>query len=124
MKRQPKILVIEDNADLRFMYRHALEMDGAHVTAAESGAVALEVLSSTELPDLIMLDLTLPEMSGVEFLQKLKQDDRFKTVRIIIISGFDDLKLRTEGFNIWKHLKKPFELNQLTKLIEELKQSF
>ena len=69
------VLVVEDNADLAFGLRATLEFEGYRVSVAENGEDGLrEALESD--PDLILLDLMLPELSGYEVLRRLRPNDR------------------------------------------------
>ncbi|MBX6365992.1 MAG: response regulator, partial [Gemmatimonadetes bacterium] len=69
----PRILVIEDNADLAFGLRNNLEIEGHEVDLAGNGAEAFE-MAARAAPDLVILDLMLPGMDGYELLRRLRQD--------------------------------------------------
>lgn len=70
----PRILLIEDNKFLVKMYKTKLELEGYEVDVAYNGTQGLEQLRKKK-PDLILLDLLMPEMDGFEFMVKLKQED-------------------------------------------------
>jgi len=83
----PRILVIEDEELLRNLYTELLEMKGYHVETANDGKIALEKLNETRKPDLILLDINMPHMDGVEFLRIIKSNNKLKRVPVIVITG-------------------------------------
>ncbi len=88
------ILVIEDTELLRRMYSDRLEQEGYRVLTAPDGAEALTILRSNA-PDLILLDLLMPRMSGLEVLDLIKQDPRRRDIPVIILSNLgqeEDIK--------------------------------
>jgi len=83
----PRILVIEDEELLRNLYSGLLEMKGYHVETANDGKIALEQLNETRKPDLILLDINMPHMDGVEILRIIKSNNKLKRVPVIVITG-------------------------------------
>jgi signal transduction histidine kinase/DNA-binding response OmpR family regulator len=83
-----RIMVIEDEEPVRDMVSSMLKKEAWHVIEADNGQVALDKLEE-DLPDLIILDLMMPVMDGFEFLQKIKQDDRYNNIPIIILTADD-----------------------------------
>ena len=83
----PKILVVEDDQDLRFLYKTALESAGYQVELADDGFEALKVVRTHE-PDLILLDLLLPHMGGMEFLRAYGIA-RHPHVKVILLSNLN-----------------------------------
>src|ERR1700723_825820 len=83
------ILVVEDNADDSFLLTRQLAR--AHfedcVTVIGNGQDALEYLQRSSVPLAVFLDLRLPGMSGVELLEKIRQDDRLRSVPVIVMTG-------------------------------------
>jgi len=80
------VLIVEDTELLRRMYSDRLAQDGYRVLSASDGLEALSVLR-TDTPDLILLDLIMPKMSGLEVLELLKKDPRLKDVPVLILSN-------------------------------------
>jgi len=80
------ILVVEDTELLRRMYADRLTQDGYRVLPAADGLEALSVLR-TDTPDLILLDLIMPKMSGLEVLELVKKDPRLKDIPVLILSN-------------------------------------
>jgi twitching motility two-component system response regulator PilH len=81
-----RILVVEDNHDLRAMFRDALSIAGFHVTEASDGLQALRCLDN-ERPDLVVLDLRLPQISGVEIHDDLAANIQTRNIPIVVVSG-------------------------------------
>jgi DNA-binding response OmpR family regulator len=80
-----KILIIEDQAGFRLIYRGVLESDGYEVLEAASGEKGWE-LAKTKIPDMILLDLILPDFSGYEVLTKIRDNEETKNIPVIIFS--------------------------------------
>lgn len=80
------ILVVEDTDLLRRMYADRLTADGYRVIAAADGLEALSALR-TDTPDLILLDLIMPKMSGLEVLELVKKDPRLKDIPVLVLSN-------------------------------------
>ncbi len=86
-----KIAIIEDDLEIKDMYRIKLELGGYEVVSAENGADALKLIKS-EKPDLVLLDLLLPEKDGYEVLEELKKSDdkHIKSIPVIVISNLSN----------------------------------
>ncbi|OHB17466.1 MAG: hypothetical protein A2749_01565 [Parcubacteria group bacterium RIFCSPHIGHO2_01_FULL_45_26] len=82
-----KILMVEDDRFLREIAAKKLEVEGFVVISATGGTEALEYLGKNGKPDIIILDLILPGMSGFEILEKVKQDENLKNIPVIILSN-------------------------------------
>jgi len=82
-----EILVAEDEADIAVILREILEMAGHHVTLAIDGAMALELLESNPLPDIILTDLKMPRMSGRRLVETLRSDPRTAALPVVLITG-------------------------------------
>ena len=85
-KHMSKILLIEDNEMNRDMLSRRLERRGYHVVSAESGELGIS-LAQLELPDLILMDVTLPEMDGWETTRQLKADSSTRHIPIIALTA-------------------------------------
>ena len=81
-----RILVIEDEELLRNLYAELLEMKGYKVDTSADGQNALEFLSDTR-PDLMLLDVNMPNLDGIEFLRKIKTDNKLKKIPVLLITG-------------------------------------
>ena len=86
MQTKQKIAVIEDDEPIQQMYAFKLESSGFSVCVAKNGAQGLTVIEKNR-PDLILLDLMMPEMNGDEMLQKLRQHDWGANIRVIVLTN-------------------------------------
>ena len=81
-----RVLIVEDDENTRQQWRRILSREGCEVNEAENGRLALERLTQA-LPDLIILDLIMPEMDGFEFLVELRKQPAFKTVPVVVVTA-------------------------------------
>ena len=82
-----KILVADDEPDLRALLADRLEEAGHEVTEAENGQVAVQQVER-ELPDLVLLDVLMPMMNGIQVLQRLRNDPATKSLPVIMLTAF------------------------------------
>jgi CheY-like chemotaxis protein len=82
------VLIVEDDARTRKMLRTRLEKQGWPVSEAENGRIALERLAET-LPDLILLDLMMPEMDGFQFVDQLRKSQGWRDIPVIVVTAKD-----------------------------------
>jgi DNA-binding response OmpR family regulator len=109
--RAPRVLVVEDDEDIAQALQRSLRMEGYEVRAAGDGNAALEHGRSFA-PDLVILDLGLPGVDGIEVAKRLRADD---DVPILILTARDALESRVEGLDAGAddYLVKPFERQEL-----------
>jgi PAS domain S-box-containing protein len=82
------VLVVEDESEMRRRLRTTLSDEGWKVEEAENGRIALDVLSTVR-PNLILLDLMMPEMDGFEFLAELRHDQSYRGIPVVVVTGAD-----------------------------------
>ena len=104
------ILVVDDNASNRGLLLRRLEREGHQVVEARSGRQALQILGTEEI-DLILLDLMMPDMNGLQVLERLKGNKRLRNIPVIMISGLQetDSVIRCIGAGAEDYLPKPFD---------------
>jgi two-component system, OmpR family, response regulator MprA len=109
--RSPRVLVVEDDEDIAQALQRSLRMEGYEVRAAADGRAALEH-GRTFAPDLVILDLGLPEMDGIEVARHLREND---DVPILMLTARDAVESRVEGLDAGAddYLVKPFERQEL-----------
>lgn len=123
MSRTLCILLIEDDKIEKMKVTRTLETLGLHhkVREANNGEEALEILNGSEsLPDIILLDLNMPKLNGLEFLQILKNDDKIKFLPVIVVTtsaNYKDVK-RCYEIGIAGYITKPLKYE---KYVEKLK---
>jgi len=111
-----KVLIVEDNSDVRRLYAIGLNQRGFQVKLAANGAEAFERITS-ERPDVILLDWVMPLMDGSEMLNKLSSDGA-PHVPIIVISGHQPPTDKLLDPRIRRWLTKPVTIEQLVAEIE------
>lgn len=117
----PKVAIIEDDQAISQMYRFKFEAEGFTVETAENGKLGLELVLSMK-PDIILLDLMMPEMTGDEMLAKLRKDSWGKNVKVIILTNMgeqeipDDVKALGVSAVILKADMTPRQVADLVKL--------
>lgn len=115
-----KVLVVEDDSDTRQLYCELLEAESISTLAAGTGQAGLAHLAGPEPIQAILLDLSLPDMTGMDFVEKLRKDPKRRDVKVIVVSGWDNLRAKAEALGVWAYLRKPFSLPSLTSLIHSL----
>lgn len=110
----PHILIVEDEAAIREMLHIALDKAGFSVAEAADVPQA-RLLIFNHLPDLILLDWMLPDMSGLEFARQLKKDSRTKELPIIIVTAKTEESDKVRGLEVGAddYVTKPFSLREL-----------
>jgi len=112
-----KILVVDDEQDIREIIKLSLIDDGFQVLEAANGKTAIE-LAKKEKPDLITLDIIMPNMDGFQVAKAIKEDPLIKDIPIIILSVLSqDKKKFTQG--IADYISKPFKPDELVAIIKE-----
>jgi len=116
-----KILVAEDERDIRDLIAFTLRFAGHEVVAVGNGAEAVEA-APVEMPDLILMDVRMPRMTGYEACQQIKADDRVKHIPVVFLSAKGQESEIQTGFSVGasEYLLKPFAPMELTEKIKEL----
>lgn len=94
-----RLVLVEDDADYAELYKFRLEQDGYEVALAADGRTGLDVIRQTR-PDLVYLDVRLPELGGLEVLQALRADPSTAALPVVVLSNYDEAQLREEGFQL------------------------
>ncbi len=111
----PTIILIDDDSQLRFLTKEYLEAEGGYrVLTAANGQEGWDLLSQVH-PSLIVCDVMMPVMDGYEFVQKLRQNPRLRSIPLIFLSAKGDVSDRIVGLNAGGdvYLVKPFEPEEL-----------
>ena len=112
--RAATILYIEDNSDNRTLVRRVLQIEGYRVMEAESGFKAFEILRS-EIPDLVLMDINLPEIDGYELTHRLKQMPHLAGVPVVAMTAnvMKGDREKTLAAGCDGYIQKPIDVDQL-----------
>ena len=109
--REPTLLIVDDDQEVRIIIAEFLEDSGYRVLQAEGGARALALLESYPETRMVVTDIRMPDMSGLELADHVTQ--RWDGLKIILISGYSDVQPVSHRF-----LRKPFRMHELAAAIE------
>lgn len=115
----PRILVVEDQADIRDLIRMTLEMGGYDVREAGDGPTAL-VLADKQAPDLMLLDVMMPGgMTGLDVCRRIRSQSKFRKTRVVMLSARDQPADRRAGKDAGadEYLTKPFSPRELLQVV-------
>jgi two-component system response regulator MprA len=109
-----KILAVDDENDVLLIIKTALASEGYEITTASNGYDGLALAEDLQ-PDLILLDLRMPEMDGMEVLQRLRESEKTQKIPVIVLTGISDKTKIREALDkgITYYIVKPFECQDL-----------
>jgi CheY-like chemotaxis protein len=118
------ILIIEDAVDLQFLLFKFFQKEGYQISQAYNGQQALNLLNlMPELPSVILLDLMMPVMDGIEFRQKQQSDHRLTQIPVIVMTADSDAAGKAKQLGVSHYLKKPIhDIRELIELTSKLSQ--
>jgi CheY-like chemotaxis protein len=120
------VVIVDDDPGVRYTIKNGLEaLDPEYnVLSAESGMKCLEILKNNPSPDLILLDIMMPDMSGWETFNRIKENSTWKDIPIIFLTArTDDTARRAGSFLGEDYIEKPCEIPELKRRIERVIQS-
>ena len=114
-------MVAEDDVDARGVISRHLKALEVRILEVDDGVTALEKLS-TEVPDLIILDLNLPSMSGFELCEHIRKRDVTSRVPILVVTGRNSLEdhARAREVGVTKYIAKPFKKKEFVEAVKSL----
>ncbi|MCM1986871.1 response regulator [Methanococcoides seepicolus] len=109
-----KVLIVDDEPDAVIATKRALEADGYNVIEANNGVMAFDVLKS-DIPDVILLDVMMPDMDGFEVCRRLKEEPLYENIPVIMLTAKGEINDKIEGLDIGAddYMTKPFNLKEL-----------
>ena len=116
------ILIVDDQPDLRSILRQVLEAEDYHCLEASDGEMAFQVLNDHPLVDLVVIDIKMPRMNGLELLASMRTHPVFKGISTIVITAqhSDDLRIRALEAGAGQVLFKPFDLQEFKGCVHRL----
>lgn len=113
-----KILVVDDQYGIRVLLNEILQKDGYEMYQAANGVQALKIVEDHE-PDLVLLDMKIPGMDGLEILRRIK--DVKPHVDVMMMTAYGELNMINEALNLGaiNHFAKPFDIDDVRKVIAE-----
>jgi DNA-binding response OmpR family regulator len=115
----PRILVVEDDADLLFLYYTALSQQGFEVIGAENAHLAMMELDNSVF-DLMMADLNMPDAHGTTVIDHLRKDARHNRTEVIIVTANDHWLREVTDRGVEHILVKPVSMKQVVELVRQL----
>lgn len=117
-----QILICDDVADDALLLQTILLADDCYVEIVGSGAAVLSFLeTSTNLPDLIILDVMMPKISGIDVVKHIRQSDRYQSIPILLVSALDrydienNIDIKVDGF-----IKKPINIDLVITKVQKI----
>ena len=117
-----KILIVDDNPDVIFSVKNGLESisDEYQIIGVGSGKECLDLLE-TETPDLILLDIMMPDMSGWKTFDKIKENEAWRNIPIVFLTARTDRVAKNAGGFLGEdYIEKPFEITDLKERIDRI----
>ncbi len=119
---KPRILVVDDDPALQKLISVLLTRAGMEAVPAGNAAEAVQILRAGPLPQVVVLDLMLPDVSGMEFLKQMRAKQTFDHLPVLILSALADPDQIREGLasGADRYLTKPYLANNLISTIQDL----
>ena len=120
-ENRPRVLLVEDSEDNRFMMRRLLEITGYEVLEATNGEEAVNIAQRGR-PDLVLMDLSLPVMDGLTATRQIRTLPELKKVPIVVVTAHDtaDFHAAATASGCNEYVTKPIDFLQLESLLERL----
>jgi CheY-like chemotaxis protein len=119
------VLVVDDDPDARDFLATVLRDNGFAATMAKDGTEAIAMIEQPSPPDLVALDITMPEKSGVAVYRRLKEDDQLKSIPVIIVTGISDdfkkfISTRRQVPPPEGYIHKPVDHEEFLKMVKDI----
>lgn len=113
-----KILIADDQFGIRILLNEVLQKEGYQTFQAANGIQALEIVDQHS-PDLVLLDMKIPGMDGIEILKRMKQKD--DGIRVIIMTAYGELDMIQEAKDLGAltHFAKPFDIDDIRRAVKQ-----
>lgn len=113
----PKVLIVEDQANERELLATCLRLGGVEVATASNGREAFDYLHEHELPDIVLLDMHMPEVDGPTFLKNVRDDIRLHALRVFAVSGSPRSEFESNNVPLDGWFMKPVRVDSLLQAV-------
>jgi two-component system KDP operon response regulator KdpE len=114
---QPHILVIDDDETILELVKETLSSD-YQISAAHDSLEGVEMLLSERF-DLLIIDLGMPVLDGVELIQKIRANSPFQNIPILVLSAYPELRTRIGSSDVQAIMAKPFSIDELSRTVAD-----
>jgi CheY-like chemotaxis protein len=116
------IMIVDDDSSVRYTIKNGFELyDDYKVTTVENGIKCLDMLRKNQIPDLILLDVMMPEMSGWETFKRIRENEMWRNIPIIFLSARTDRVAKNAGgFLAEDYIEKPAKIPELKERIDKI----
>jgi two-component system, response regulator, stage 0 sporulation protein F len=113
-----KILIVDDQFGIRILLTEVLQKEGYQTFQAANGFQAIEI-AKQNAPDLVLLDMKIPGMDGIEILKRLKEYDQ--SIKVIIMTAYGELDMIQEAKELGAltHFAKPFDIDEIRQAVRQ-----
>lgn len=113
-----KVLIVDDQFGIRILLNEVLQKEGYETYQAANGVQALDIVTKNT-PDLVLLDMKIPGMDGIEILKRMKA--MYKDIRVIIMTAYGELDMIQEAKNLGAltHFAKPFDIDDIRQAVKK-----
>ncbi len=117
-KGRRKILIVDDQFGIRILLNEIFQKEGYKTFTAANGKQALEI-ADNEMPDLVVLDMKIPGMDGIEILKRLKA--KYPLIKVLIMTAYGELGMLNEAkkYGALTHFTKPFDIDEFMKAVKK-----
>ncbi|MDX8363668.1 MULTISPECIES: response regulator [Bacillaceae] len=115
-----KILIVDDQYGIRILLNEVFQKEGYVTFQASNGVEALDIVKKHS-PDLVLLDMKIPGMDGIEILKRMRVDDQDIKVKVIIMTAYGELDMIQEAKDLGAitHFAKPFDIDEIRVAVKE-----
>lgn len=115
---EKKVLIVDDQFGIRILLNEVLQREGYTTFQAANGLQALEIVNEN-VPDLILLDMKIPGMDGIEILKRVRQNH--KDLKVIIMTAYGELDMIQEAMDLGAltHFSKPFDIDDIREVVKK-----
>lgn len=116
-----RVLVVDDDQSIQRVLVQTLQLEGYEVATASDGVEAMETLAG-QLPDVVILDVMMPKLDGLDVLKRMRADERTQTVPVILLTARSSQEDIWEGWQsgVDYYMTKPFDVEELLRFLSHV----